>query len=79
MRPHSRADDLDGRQPSDYESGGLQNITNSTVLGLWNNSLSDISPLWGLTNLTILNLDSNPISDHQRAERAHGPDVPRVP
>ena len=42
---------------------GLEHATNLTFLGLWDNSIADISPLAGLTNLTSLSLWDNSISD----------------
>ena len=42
---------------------GLEHATNLTFLGLYDNSIADISPLAGLTNLTSLSLWDNSISD----------------
>jgi len=42
---------------------GLEHCTNLIWLDLWNNQISDISPLASLTNLTSLNLWYNQISD----------------
>ena len=42
---------------------GLEHATNLTFLGLYDNSIADISPLAGLINLTSLSLWDNSISD----------------
>ena len=42
---------------------GLETATNLTVLEIWGNSTSDISPLANLTHLTHVWLVDNPISD----------------
>ena len=41
----------------------MRGLTNLTELGLWNNNISDLSPLVGLTNLTELGLYNNNVSD----------------
>ena len=43
--------------------GGIEALSNLTVLDLGSNSISDLTPLAGLTQLTVLDLRTNSISD----------------
>ena len=54
---------LEAREANISVLTGLEFATNLTVLILWDNSLSDISPVAGLTNLTELALGRNSLSD----------------
>ena len=45
------------------KAGDFNGLTALTELHLWENSISDISPLAGLTSLTELHLWKNPVSD----------------
>jgi internalin A len=42
---------------------GLEYATNLTTLSLWYNSITDVSPLYGLTKLGYLYLQANQVSD----------------